>query len=100
MLSRSLFDCQSLTLNVMIQVSQFVNSSQLCHSIALNVFVFFVLPNYGTKSCCIKESPISILIYVARIVEKGKVCERWVVRCYFLRTFREAQVALSKGIVS
>ena len=30
MLSRSLFDCQSLTLNVMIQVSQFVMGSQLC----------------------------------------------------------------------
>ena len=31
MLSRSLSDCQSLTLNVMIQVSQFVSNSQLCH---------------------------------------------------------------------
>ena len=31
MLSRSLSDCQSLTLNVMIQVSQFVRKSQLCH---------------------------------------------------------------------
>ena len=31
-LSRSLSDCQSLTLNVMIRVSQFVrNSQQLCH---------------------------------------------------------------------
>ena len=56
---------------------------------------FFLLLDYGTKSCCIKKSPISILMYVARIGEKGKVCERWVVRCYFLRTFREAQVALS-----
>ena len=31
MLSRSLSDCQSLTLNVMIQVSQVVSSGQLCH---------------------------------------------------------------------
>ena len=32
MLSQSLSDCQSLTLNVMIRVSQFVrNSQQLCH---------------------------------------------------------------------
>ena len=31
MLSRSLSDCQSLTLNVMIQVSQFVSDSQMCH---------------------------------------------------------------------
>ena len=30
MLSRSLYDCKSQTLNVMIQVSQFVSSSQLC----------------------------------------------------------------------
>ena len=31
MLSRSLTDCKSLFLNVMIQVSQFVSNSQLCH---------------------------------------------------------------------
>ena len=31
MLSRSLSDCKSLLINVMIQVSQFVSSSQLCH---------------------------------------------------------------------
>ena len=31
MLSRSLSDCKSLTLNVMIQVLQFVSNSQLCH---------------------------------------------------------------------
>ena len=31
MLLKSLSDCQSLTLNVMIQVSQFVSNSQLCH---------------------------------------------------------------------
>ena len=31
MLSRSLFDCKSLLLNVMIQVSQFLNNCQLCH---------------------------------------------------------------------
>ena len=31
MLSRSLSDCKSLLLNVMIQVSQFVSNSQLCH---------------------------------------------------------------------
>ena len=31
MLSRSLSDCKSLTPNVMIQVSQFVSSSELCH---------------------------------------------------------------------
>ena len=31
MLSRSLSDCQSLTLNVMIQISQFVRKTQLCH---------------------------------------------------------------------
>ena len=31
MLSTTLFDCQSLTLNVMIQVSQFVSNSQLRH---------------------------------------------------------------------
>ena len=31
MLSRSLYDCQSLNLNVMIKVSQFVRNSQLCH---------------------------------------------------------------------
>ena len=31
MLSRSLSDCKSLTHNVMIQVSKFVSSSQLCH---------------------------------------------------------------------
>ena len=43
MLSRSLIECQSLTLNFMIQVSQFVNNSQLCHSIALNVSVFVFL---------------------------------------------------------
>ena len=30
-LSRSLSDCKSLTLNVMIQVSQFVSNPQLCH---------------------------------------------------------------------
>ena len=30
MLSRSLSDCKSLLLNVMIQVSQFVSNSQLC----------------------------------------------------------------------
>ena len=33
MLSRSLFDCQSLTLNVMIEVSQFFSNSQLCHQV-------------------------------------------------------------------
>ena len=32
MLSRSLSDCKSLTLNVMIQIWQFVINSQLCHS--------------------------------------------------------------------
>ena len=31
MLSMSLSDCPSLTLNVMIQVSQFVRKTQLCH---------------------------------------------------------------------
>ena len=31
MLSRLLSDCKSLTLNVMIQVSQFVSNRQLCH---------------------------------------------------------------------
>ena len=31
MLSSSLSDCKSLLLNVMIQVSQFVSNSQLCH---------------------------------------------------------------------
>ena len=31
MLSRSLTDCKSLFLNIMIQVSQFVSNSQLCH---------------------------------------------------------------------
>ena len=31
MLSRSLSDCKSLAHNVMIEVSQFVSSSQLCH---------------------------------------------------------------------
>ena len=31
MLSRSLSDCKSLLLNVMIQVSQFVSNSSLCH---------------------------------------------------------------------
>ena len=31
MLLRSLSDCQSLTLNDMIRVSQFVRNSQLCH---------------------------------------------------------------------
>ena len=31
MLSRSLSDGKSLLLNVMIQVSQFVSNSQLCH---------------------------------------------------------------------
>ena len=31
MLSRSLSDCKSLTLNVMIQVLHFVSNSQLCH---------------------------------------------------------------------
>ena len=31
MLSRSLSGCKSLLLNVMIQVSQFVSNSQLCH---------------------------------------------------------------------
>ena len=31
MLFRSLFECQLLTLKVMIQVSQFVRNSQLCH---------------------------------------------------------------------
>ena len=33
MLSRSLSDCKSLLLNVMIQVSQFVSNSQLCHQV-------------------------------------------------------------------
>ena len=33
MLSRSLFDCQSSTLKVMIQFSQFVSNSQLCHQV-------------------------------------------------------------------
>ena len=31
MLSRSLFDCKSLLLNVMIQVSQFISNCRLCH---------------------------------------------------------------------
>ena len=31
MLSRSLADCKSLTLNFIVQVSQFVSYSQLCH---------------------------------------------------------------------
>ena len=31
MLSMSLSDCQSLTLNVMIRGSQFVKNNQLCH---------------------------------------------------------------------
>ena len=31
MLSRSLSDCKSLLLNVMIQVSQFIRNGQLCH---------------------------------------------------------------------
>ena len=31
MLSRALTDCKSLFLNIMIQVSQFVSNSQLCH---------------------------------------------------------------------
>ena len=31
MLSRSLADCKSLTLNFIVQVSQFVSNSQLCH---------------------------------------------------------------------
>ena len=31
MLSRSLIDCKSLLLNVMIQVSQFIRNGQLCH---------------------------------------------------------------------
>ena len=30
-LSRSLSDCKSLLLNVMIQVSQFIRNGQLCH---------------------------------------------------------------------
>ena len=34
MLPRSLSECQSLTLNVMIRVSQFVRNSQLCHLVA------------------------------------------------------------------
>ena len=33
MLCRSLTDCESLLLNVMIQVSQFVSNSQLCHKV-------------------------------------------------------------------
>ena len=33
MLSRSLFDCQSSTLNIMIRFSQFVSNSQLCHQV-------------------------------------------------------------------
>ena len=33
MLSRSLSNCQSLTLNVMISVSQFVRNSQLCQQV-------------------------------------------------------------------
>ena len=36
MLSRSLFVCQSLTLNVMTQVSQFVSNSHLCHYVIKN----------------------------------------------------------------
>ena len=31
MLSRSVSDCKSLLLNVMIQVSQFIRNGQLCH---------------------------------------------------------------------
>ena len=34
MLSRSLSDCQSLSLKVMIRVSLFVWNSQLCHLVA------------------------------------------------------------------
>ena len=33
MLSRSLSECKPLTLSVMIQVSQFVSNSQLCHKV-------------------------------------------------------------------
>ena len=36
MLSRSLTDCKSLLLNVMIEVSQFVSNSQLCQLCGVN----------------------------------------------------------------
>ena len=55
--SRSLFDCQSLTLNV-IRLSQFVRNSQLCHKIGPNVFVFvFSFAFFLVKLC-----PLILLI--------------------------------------
>ena len=58
MLSRSLSDCQSLSLKVMIRVSLFVWNSQLCDRVAesYNVFVF-VLP-IGAK-----KGPVSKTVF-------------------------------------
>ena len=39
MLSRSLSDCKSLTPNVMIQVSQFVSNSKLCHLVTKSLSI-------------------------------------------------------------
>ena len=72
MLSRSLFDCQSLTLNVMIRVSQFVRKSQLSHKVTksskqrlclcLFLSVFLSLPlSVSLLPSCAYSSPAPVL---------------------------------------
>ena len=49
MLSRWLFGCQSLTINIMIRVSQIVRNSQLCH---LSHYIIKSLPMSLSLSAC------------------------------------------------
>ena len=47
--SRSLSDCQSLTLNVMIQVSQFSRNSQLCHEVTNSLVIVVIVVIVGSE---------------------------------------------------
>ena len=62
MLSRSLSDCKSLLLNVMIQVSQFVSNSQLCHLV--------------TKSLNRSQSNYVSVVIVVIVIEVASVINR------------------------
>ena len=58
MLSKSLSNCQSLTLNVMISVSHFVRNNQLCHQV--------------TKS--LNRSQYLCLCFCVCLCQKGHIC--------------------------
>ena len=59
MLSRTLSECQSPALNVLIRVSQFVRNSQLCHYVTKSINLF-----------CIKLKNLQSCNYV----QKRRIC--------------------------